>query len=308
MIAVKKKRKTMSIRKQEAITAYIFVAPFVLGYLVFTFIPVLFSVFISFIDFNRLGHLEYVLGGMVEFVGFKNFTRIFTDKIALEAFFKSFLYIIYFVPGRMVFGLLLAVFFNKEFYLRKLSRTLVLVPYVTNIVAVTIIFAIILDKNGIVNSLLKLIGINDPPMWLFNASTVLPVTAFIGVWQSLALVVIVYLAALQGVPTDLYEACSLDGANSVQKFFHVTLPLISPTTFFLIINNVILAFSNFALIKNLTGGGPGTASRVAVINIYEEAFTFNHYSYAAAQSIVMFIIILIFSAIQWKGQKKWVHY
>lgn len=288
-------------------TGYLFVAPFILGYLVFTFIPMLFSVFISFIDYNRLAHLENILNGAVQFTGLKNYARIFSDEVALQAYFKSFLYILYFVPLRIFLGLLLAIFFNRKFYLRKLSRTLVLVPYVTNIVAVTIIFAIILDKNGIVNSLIRLFGI-DPPMWLFNTSTVLPVTAFIGVWQSLALVVIVYLAALQGVPAELYEASSLDGANGLQDFLHITLPVISPTTFFLVVNNVILAFSNFALIKNLTGGGPGTASRVAVINIYEEAFVFNHYSYAAAQSIVMFIIILLFSAIQWKGQKRWVHY
>ena len=141
-----------------------------------------------------------------------------------------------------------------------------------------------------------------------NQKTVLPVTIFIHVWQSAALNTIVFLAALQDVPEELYESSEIEGANWLQKLLHITLPMISPATFFLVINNLIVSFSNYALIKNLTKGGPGIATRVSVFNIYEEAFTYNHFSYSSAQATILFLILLIITIIQWKGQKKWVHY
>ncbi len=290
-------------RKEER-TAFWFVAPFIIGFLLFYMFPTFYALVISFLDYNSFRELKNL-----QFVGLDNYSRIFNDVIALSAYVKSFLFTAIFVPVQIILALLLAVLFNKKFYMKTFSRTLIMMPYVTNIVAVTIVFSILLNPfDGIVNTILKAAGVEEPPLWLGGIDSALPTVALIQVWHTLAFPTITFLGALQAVPAELYEAADIDGASHWKKLRLVMLPMISPTTFFLVVTGIIGSFQNYAIFKNLTNGGPGTSSRVISLNIYEEAFVYNHFSYASAQAILLFLFILGITLFQWGVQKKWVHY
>lgn len=288
---------------REKGTALIFVLPFIIGFIIFNVIPMVYSVVISLMDFNTFKPLS-----MIKFIGIDNYTRLFNDPIALNAFVKSFIYTVFYVPGLIILSFVMATLLNKTFALRGLTRTLILMPYVANVVAVSIVWSILLDPfGGPINQIIEKLG-GTPPMWLSGVKTALPTIAGINVWQSLAFQTIVFLAALQGVNKELYEAADMDGASRFRRLWSITLPAISPTTFFLVITSIIGSFQNYASVRMLTNGGPGTSSRVISLNIYEEAFTLNHYSYASAQAMILFAIVLVITIIQWKGQKRWVHY
>ncbi|MCT4544023.1 MAG: sugar ABC transporter permease [Vallitalea sp.] len=297
-------KKQKSLKKKEAITGYLFMAPFILGFLVFQFIPIVMSLVLSFINFNSLKAVKNL-----KFVGFSNYKKVFSDDIAIQSFIRSFRFAIVFVIIMVVASLLMALLINKQFYFRKTLRTMIYLPYVSNVIAISMAWRIILDPaKGPVNTFLKLLGVNNLPMWLDSTDMALPTIAVINIWTIMAFQTIIFLAALQGVPKLLYEAAEIDGASKIRKFISITLPMISPTTFLVVIVSIISSFKNYAIVLGLTNGGPGTASRVIALNIYEEAFMYNKYSYASTQALLLFGIILIITIIQWKGQKKWVHY
>ncbi|ANE45810.1 hypothetical protein SY83_05300 [Paenibacillus swuensis] len=289
--------------KQESRVAAVFILPFLFGFVLFSIVPMIYALVISFMDYNVLKRFADV-----QFYGFGNYAHMLRDPIVWKSFLRSFMYALVYVPGIMVSSFILALWLNKSFFGRGFSRTMILVPYVANVVAVAIVWSILLDPfDGPVNKLLTAAGIN-PPMWMGSSSTSLSTIGLINVWQSLAFQTIVFLAAVQGVPAELYEAAEMDGAGRLRKIFDITIPWVSPTTFFLVITSLINSFQNYASVRMLTDGGPGTSSRVIALNIYEEAFSYNHYSYAAAQAMVLFGFILVLTILLWKGQKKWVHY
>lgn len=292
-----------SIARQESRAAYMFVLPFLIGFVVFSVVPFIYALGISVMNYNSLKDIS-----SIKFTGLDNYVRVFQDPIALQAMGKSLYYTAVYVPGVIVVSFLVAVLFNEKFYLRPLSRTLILIPYVANVVAIAMVWSIVLDPyEGPVNTILKSIGLN-PPMWLGGIDSALPTIGMISIWLNFSFQTIVFLAALQGVPRDYYEAAELDGAGRLRKMMNITVPMVSPTTFFLVVTSVIGSFQNYSIVRMLTNGGPGISSRVLSLNIYEEAFSYNKFSYASAQSILQFLIILVFTIILMKGQKKWVHY
>ncbi|CAN7389490.1 sugar ABC transporter permease [Paenibacillus sp. LjRoot153] len=304
MYKLNKKKNNMSLEKQEAKAAFIFIIPFFIGFLMFGIAPFLYALFISFVDFNDFKALN-----TLKWAGLDNYIAIFKDSIALSAYFKSFYYTIIYVPLLTIVGFFAAVLLNRAFYWKSFSRSLFLMPYVANIVAISLVFSMLFDPfGGFVNSLLNVIGIENPPLWFAGSKTAILTTAIVAAWANFPFQMVVYLAALQGVSKDLYEAAEIDGATKIQQLFKITLPIVSPTSFFLVITATIGSFQNFTIFNALTRGGPGTSSRVSSLNIYEEAFSLNHYSYSAAQAILLFLIIMVISAIQWRVQKKWVHY
>lgn len=295
--------RVLQLGYREKGTAFVFVVPFMIGFLIFSVIPMVYSVVMSLMDYNSFKPLD-----KIKFIGLDNYTRLFHDPIALNAFVKSFLYTLFYVPGLIIISFVLAKLLNRTFALRGITRTFILMPYVANVVAVSIVWSILLDPfGGPVNQIIQSLGF-EPPLWLSGIKTALPTIAGINIWQSIAFQTIVFLAAIQGVNKDLYEAADIDGAGKWKKLWSITLPVISPTTFFLVITSIINSFQNYASVRMLTNGGPGTSSRVISLNIYEEAFTLNHYSYASAQAMILFAIVLVITIIQWKGQKRWVHY
>ncbi|QGQ98092.1 sugar ABC transporter permease [Paenibacillus psychroresistens] len=301
--AVVKKKRAFGLAKQEKKAAFWFILPFVTGFLGFNLFPIVYAFLISLMDYRSFKDL-----GTYQFTGFKNYLDIMTDINSINAYLTSLYYILMYVPGIMIVSLLFALLLNRTFYLRFLTRSMVLMPYVSNIVAIAMVWSILLDPtDGPINKLLIWSGLK-PSMWLMGTESALATVVLINIWQGLAFHAIVYLAALQAVPQDLYEAAEIDGASRFQKLRRITLPLVSPTSFFLVIISIITSLQNYASIKSMTNGGPGISTKVISFNIYEEAFTYNRFSYASAQAIILFLIILIVTIIQWKGQKRWVHY
>lgn len=296
--------KRLSAKRQEIYTGYLFLAPFVIGLLIFVISPIIYTMYLSLMNFNTLGQF-----GNLSFMGLRNYIDVFSNQEALDAYLKSLEYSAVYVPCMIIFSLLLAFLMNKQFKLRTLSRTMIFMPYVANVTAVAIVFNAILNPyEGPVNTVLRMLGIANPPLWLIDTALALPTAALIATWANLAFQTIVFLAAMQDVPEELYEAAEIEGAGRWAKFRQITLPWISPTTFFLVVTTIIGSTQNFSAIYTLTDGGPGRATTVAIISIYQNAFEFNKFSFAAAQSIILFLILLIITIIQWRGQRKWVHY
>ena len=298
-------RRTRSSLR-EGRTALLFVSPFLIGFAVFNLLPMLYSLFLSLVNFNSFTEVK-----TDEFYGLRNYARAFKDRLAMASFGRSFYFSLVYVAGIIVLSFLTALLLNRKLYLRTASRTLIYMPYVANVVAIGIVWAMVLNPfQGPINSLLKLLGVPEDklPQWLMGVRSVLPTIAGIKVWQNLAFQTIVFLAALQDVPRELYECAEIDGATGWRKLARITLPLVSPTTFFLVVVTVIGSFNSLALVKTLTNGGPGSASRLITLFIYEQAAKYSYYSYANALACLLFVFILAVTMLQWRAQKRWVHY
>lgn len=289
--------------KQEALTGYLFVTPYVLAFIIFTGIPFISAFLLSFLNVKFISRLDNL-----KFVGFDNFIRFFNSPDALQALWRSILYSIIFVPVIMIFSFLLAYLLNKGVFFKRSIRSMVFLPYVSNMMAVAIIFQIMLGPRGPLFNLQKLLGVEKPIIPLLDLKWALPTVVLIAVWKSIGLNFLTYLGALQNVSPELLEAAEIDGANKWQQIRNVVIPCVSPTTFFLLISSIITSLQNFTIIQALTEGGPGRATTVMATNIVRTAFTTYETSYAAAQALVMFAIIMVITLIQWRGQKKWVNY
>jgi multiple sugar transport system permease protein len=295
-----------SIFRSEGRVALLFVAPFFIGFAVFNLLPLFYSVFLSLVNFNSFGEIR-----LREFFGVRNYLRAFEDRLAMTSYARTFLFSLIYVVGIIVLSFFTALLLNRKLYLRTVSRTLIYMPYVANVVAIGIVWSIVLNPfEGPVNSFLRLLGMPEKvlPQWLTGVRSSLPTVAAIKVWQNLAFQTIVFLAALQDVPKELYECSEIDGAGWWRKLIHITLPMISPTTFFLVVITVIGSFNSFSIVKALTDGGPGNATRIITVFIYEQAMRYSYYSYANALACLLFVFILVVTVIQWKAQTRWVHY
>lgn len=299
-----RKSKLSGFRLQEQRLGYLFIFPFAAGFLIFQAVPAVISFVLSTTNMHFLSDTSNL-----KFIGLQNFIELFQDDEAMSALGRSFLYSVIYVPVIVLFGLLLATLINSRIYARGAIRTALFMPYISNMVAIAIVWSVILDyRDGPINHILRNLGIGNPPMWLMGEHTALLTIVLIAAWQGVGLYMVTYLAALQNVPRELYESAKLDGAGSFQRFRKITVPMISPTTFFLIITAIINSFQNFGIIQVLTQGGPGEASTTMAISVYKASFVQYRMGYATAQAVVLFILILIFTIIQWKGQKWWVNY
>ncbi len=293
-----------SIHRKEAAAGVLFVLPFLVGFAVFHFAPLLSSLLFSLTDLSFITKISDL-----RFVGLQNYATFFNDAKALLSFEKSAYYAAAYVPLVMISSLVLAIAVNAQLYFRKWIRLMLFMPYVSNIVAIAIVWAIILEVHeGPLNSFLRAMGIDNPPMWLLGMHTVLPTIAMIVAWQNLGFNLITFLAALQGIPSELYEAATVDGAGYFRRLLRITLPMISPTTFFLTISALLISLQNFGPIQVLTQGGPGSASTTISINLYQETFGNFRIGYACAQSVILLFIIMSVTIFIWRAQKKWVNY
>lgn len=300
---LKESLKKIDWINNENIAGYLFVTPYIILFMVFTGIPFISSFILSFLNVKFITRLDNL-----KFVGFDNFIKIFTNQETLSALIRTFQYSAIYVPLIMVLGFILAVLLNKGVHMKNTIRAMVFLPYVSNMVAIAVIFKILLGPNGPIVSLLTSIGMQNPPNLLLDIELALPTIVCIAVWKGVGLNMIVYLAALQDIPKELIEAAQIDGANKLQIILKVILPKLSPTTFFLLISSIITSLQNFTVIKALTDGGPGQATTVISLSIVQTAFTKFQTSYASAQAMLVFVIVMIITIIQWRGQKKWVNY
>ncbi len=296
------KQRNIAQRK-ENITGYAFITPYVLLFLVFTGIPFICSIVFSFTNMTYISKLANL-----KFIGFANFIKMFQSPEVMAALGRTFIYSLVYVPAIMVAGFVLAMIVNKGIHWKGAIRGMVFLPYVSNMVAVAVVFKILLGQSGPFYQIMQFLGVETPPLLLLSDKFALPTVALIAVWKGVGLNMITYLGALQNVPTELDEAAQIDGANKWQRIKNVVIPMISPTTFFLIISSIITSLQNFTVIQSLTEGGPGQSTTVMALSIVRTAFVQNNTAFASAQAMVIFLIVMIITLIQWRGQKKWVNY
>ncbi|MFR6170946.1 MAG: carbohydrate ABC transporter permease [Blautia sp.] len=296
------KVKTSVAQKKENRSGWMFITPYLIFFTVFTGIPFIMAIAMSFLNVKYITKLDDL-----QFVGLQNFIRMFQDKEIMMSLLRTFEYTLVYVPLIMILGFALAYILNKGVFCKNGIRSLIFMPYVSNMVAIAIVFKVLLGNASPLITGLQSLGF-DPPLLLQDPHLALPTTAIIAVWKGVGLNMVVYLGALQDVPSELVEAAQIDGATKWQRIRHVIIPMISPTTFFLLISSITGSFQNFAIIQALTEGGPGQATTVMSINIVRTAFTKYETSLASAMALVMFGIVMIVTLIQWRGQKKWVNY
>lgn len=288
---------------KQAAEGYLFILPNLIGFLVFTLFSILFSLAVSFTNWDLTTGLANI-----RFTGLDNFAKMFRD----DWFADSMLNIFYFaaaVPLQILLALVVAIVINEGVYFSKTIRTALFLPYVTNAVIIAIVWALLLNPgDGVVNSLLRAVGVANPPGWLGSSDWVKPAIVLMSIWSGLGLNVILFLAGLVGISREIYESANIDGARPFTRFFYITFPMISPSTFFIVITSIISVFQAWSHIQILTGGGPGSSSTVIGYYIYKSAFEFGQMGYASAMAWALFVTVFLFTLLQWRLQQKWVHY
>ncbi len=278
-----------------------FLAPNIIGFLLFSLLPVGATLVISLLNWDLIRDPE--------FVGFQNYTTLLTkDPIFREVLFNTAYFVIGVVPASIIISLLLALVMNNGLKGISLFRAIFFIPVITSSVAVAMLWRWLYNTDyGLINVGLDALGLPYIP-WLTSTDWAMPAVIIMAVWKSLGYNMVIYLAGLQGISPTLYEAAALDGAGGWARFRDITLPLLGPTTFFILVISVINSFQVFDLTFILTQGGPGIATTTIVMYIYDQGFRYFQMGYAAAIAWVLFIIIFLITLAQMQYQKRWVHY
>ena len=287
-------KKSKSLTRRKTLVAYSFILPNLLGFFIFTFVPIVFSLLLSFCEWNS--------GGEIKFIGLDNFIRMFSkDNSFWIALKNTIYYTVVTVPVTLGLALFLAILMNKPLKGRVFFRSVLFFPYVASLVAIAVVWMALFNPDrGPVNSILMAIGIENPPRWAASTTWAMPTIIGLTVWKGMGYYMIVYLAALQGVSRDLYEAASLDGATRWQQFVNITWPCVTPTTFYILMMLIVATFKSYDIMYITTQGGPGEATKVLAYHIYNTAFVSSQFGYASA--------IAMITLIQFKFEKRFTSY
>lgn len=292
-------RPKQSVNWKEAVWGYILIAPGLIFVLVFTLIPVLGAFGISLTQWN--------LVSPPRFAGLANYQKVFSDPLATKTLLNTFYFTFVSVPISIVLSLLLAVLLNQKIRGLSFFRTAYYLPVVSSTVAVGMFFLWIFDSRfGLMNRFLAMLAV-EPIRWLTDPDWAMAAVIIATVWRSLGFTMLIFLAALQDVPQDLFDAAGIDGAGGLQKFWYVTVPLITPAIFFSTLTGFINSFQSFDLVYNMTSGGPARATYLVGYYIWEQAFKYLNMGYGAAIAFVLFFIILLITLLQWALRRRWVH-
>ncbi|WP_327639885.1 sugar ABC transporter permease [Kribbella sp. NBC_00482] len=287
------------LRRREALWFYLFASPWIIGFVVFLLGPMIASVYISLTDWDSFTPPK--------FVGLENYTRLLTeDPVFWKALWNTFYYAAISVPLGLGIGLWLANLLNKQVRLRKVFRTLIYLPTLVPLVATAMIFKMVLAPSGPLNDVLGVFSIPGPS-WLLESIWVKPALILLSVWGAGGATVLL-LAAMKGIPRELYEAAEVDGAGPFRQFWSITFPQLTPIIFFNLIMGLIGAFQVFSQVYILTKGGPDNASQMMVPLLFNEAFSFYHMGYASALSWLLFAVILVFTLLAFRTARRWVFY
>lgn len=296
-------KKTKKQTLLNTATGLAFIMPSLIGFLVFTFVPVLISLFLSFCDWNFMQGFDGI-----KFTGLENYMKLFKDDWFLASYRNNVLFTVVTVPVLIALGLVIATIMNKYIFGGGAVRTMFFIPYICSVVAVCSVWMVLFQPSyGPINQLLFKLGMENPPKWLADYDWSLISIMVVYIWQQVGYYAIVFLAAIKGVPGELYEAASLDGAGAIRSFFHVTVPMVAPTTFFLTIMGIIGSFKVFDQISVLTQGGPGNSSSVMAFYVYRTAFEYYDMGYANTLAWALFVLIFIVTMVQWKLQDKFTN-
>jgi multiple sugar transport system permease protein len=269
------------------VAGYLFIAPAMVIFFVFTLLPVAIALYLSFTDYDVFTRLDWI--------GASNYADVFDDELFWRALWNTLTYTVWTIPLSMAIGLALALLLNQKLRGLGVYRTIYYVPVVTSMVAVAMIWIQLFDPlYGVISTALENIGIKGID-WLGDPALAMPSIIVVSVWKVIGWNMLIYLAGLQGIPSFLKEAAAIDGANRWQGFWNITWPLLGPTTFFLFVTSLIGAFQVFDQVYVMTGGGPANATTTLVHQIYNAAFKALDMGYAAAMSFVLFGVILVVS-------------
>ena len=294
--------KKNSLRARKTLVAYSFIMPNLIGFFVFTFVPIVFSLFLSFCEWDS--------GNPIKFVGLKNCIYMFTkDNSFRISLLNTVYYTVVTVPVTLALSLFLAILMNKPLKGRVFFRSVLFFPYVASLVAIAVVWMALFNPDrGPVNNVLMAIGISNPPRWAASTTWAMPTIIGLTVWKGMGYYMIVYLAALQGVSRDLYEAASLDGANKWQQFINITWPCVTPTTFYILVLLMVSTFKSYDIMYITTQGGPGEATKVLAYHIYNQAFVSAKFGYASAVAMILLAIIVLVTLVQFRFEKKFTSY
>lgn len=298
------RKKFWNMKRKEALFGLLFVTPEMLGLLLLGAFPLLFSLYLSFTKWDLVSGFSGI-----EFVGLDNFIYMFQDAKFYKALRNNIIFSVVAVPVGMAIALVISAIIHNYANFKSFFKVTMFIPYISTTVAVAAVWsALFHPSKGPINQMLMKVGWADPPKWLADSTFVLVAIIIITIWVNLGYKIIIYLAGLSNIPGDLYESADMDGANDMQKFWHITIPMLSPTLLFLSITTLIGSFKVFDLIKFLTDGGPNNASNVLVYYLYEEGFLNFRMGYASALSWMLFLIVAVLSSITWIFQKRNIHY
>lgn len=280
--------------------AVVFLLPNLLGFLVFILGPVIASFGLSFTNWDLLTQVKWA--------GFKNYQTLLSDQIFWKVLWNNIYYTVGTVPIGIVISLFLAIALNQKIKGVKVFRAIYFLPVISSTVAVAVVWQWLYNPEfGLLNYLLHLLGI-DGPKWLTSTTWAMPAVMISSIWKGLGFNMLLFLAGLQGIPQIYYEAAQIDGASWWRQFRNITIPLLSPTTFFVVVMSIINSFQVFDQIYIMTGGGPARSTSVLVHYLYQNAFQYFKMGYASAIAYVLFFLVFIVTLIQLQRSKKWVVY
>ncbi|WP_123039662.1 carbohydrate ABC transporter permease [Cohnella candidum] len=289
-----------SVLYKDGFWAFLMLLPNIVGFLMFLLLPVLATFVISFSGWN--------LTDSFQFNGFRNYKELFQDPVFPQVLGNTFYFTLVSVPVGIVLSLLLAVFLNQKLNLMRFYRAAFFIPVISSMVAVGVIWQWIYNPEfGLLNYALSWFGI-DGPAWLTSTHWAMPAIIITSIWKSLGFNMLIFLAGLQSISESYYEAADIDGASWFSKFRNITVPLLSPTTFFVTVMSVINSFQVFDTVYLMTQGGPARTTSVLVFYIFQNAFQYFRMGYASAMAYVLFFIVLIVTFVQFWRQKKWSIY
>lgn len=288
-----------SLRRREAVACYLFLAPGLLGFALFTLFPLVYSFGMSF--------MEYSIKLTPRFIGLANWTTLIHDPLVWKSLRVTAIYSIGAVVLNVTVALLVALLMNQRIAGTRVFRTIYYMPSVISGVPVALLWMWIFNPTvGVLNTALKWLGVTGPN-WLYDETWVIPAFILMSLW-SVGGGMVIFLAGLQGVPAQLYEAAELDGAGTFAKFRHVTVPMISPIIFFNVVLSIIGSFQSFTQAYVMTNGGPANASLFYVLYLYRNAFEYFNMGYASAMAWLLFALILLLTAVVFRSSPWWVYY
>jgi len=296
----KGRRRRLSQWQREEIAGYLFISPWIIGFLIFTIGAMIYSFGLSFFKSDMMTPAK--------FIGIKNYVKILNkDRLFWKALINTIYYTFVSVPLGLTFAMIVASFMNQKIKGIGIYRTIYYLPSVISGVAVALLWIWLLHPDfGLVNYMLSLIGLPKLP-WLFSETWAMPAIIMMSLWR-VGGSMLIFLAGLQGIPAQLYEAAELDGAGSFRKLIHITLPMLTPTIFFTFIMGIIGSFQIFTQTYIMTSGGPNNATLTYVLYLYRTAFQKFYMGYASALAWVLFVVILAVTLTVFKSSSLWVYY
>lgn len=295
-------KRLYSKKKSDAVSGYLFLLPALLAFLLFIGAPMVITIVLSFFDYNMLQGSEWI--------NFDNYIEFFKNPTSWQIIWNTFKLTLILVALHIVIALLLAfvIYKEKRGPVKYVYRTAVYLPSILTTASVAIAWYYMFNYDfGVFNWLFSQLGISGVK-WLTSSSGVIVAICLFSLWKFVGTPFLYYLIGLQGIPDGYYEAAQIDGANKIQTFFHITLPMLTPTLFFVITITTINTFQIFDEPYIITNGGPGNASRTLALHVYEKAFKAYEMGYASSVSVVLFIIVLVITIILYSTQNKWVTY